>query len=97
MFWFERKAEEIKVPKTFIMDVLHLFTTSLAGEGGVQLGRYIVDIENPEIKQRFLVAVDELMSEVTEDWIKEELEITQKVLKTWKKVPDMVRSAASAG
>lgn len=97
MFWFEKKAEEIEVPKTFIMDVLHLFTTSHAGEGGVQVGRYIVDIENPKIKQRFLVAVDELMSEATEDWIKEELEITQKVLKTWKKAPVMARTAASAG
>ncbi len=97
MFWFERKAEEIEDPKSFIMDVLHLFTTSHAGEGGVQLGRYIVDIENPVIKRSFLVAVDELMSETSEDWIKEELEITQKVLKTWKKETVVARSAASAG
>jgi hypothetical protein len=63
----------------------------------VQVGRYIVDIENPKIKQKFLVAVDELVSESAEEWIKEELEITQKVLKTWKKEPVMARSAASAG
>lgn len=63
----------------------------------MQVGRYIVDIENPKIKQKFLVAVDELVSESAEEWIKEELEITQKVLKTWKKEPVMARSAASAG
>lgn len=55
MFWFERKAEEIEDPKKFSVDVLHEYVRAHAGEGGVQLGDYIADIENAEVKRRFLI------------------------------------------
>lgn len=97
MFWFEKKAEEIEDPKKFIVTVLRKFVRVHAGSGGVQLGRYIVDIENPFIKRRFVATVDELAGETTEDWIREELEFTQKVLKTWKREAVVAKSAASAG
>lgn len=96
MFWFERKAEEVEDPKRFSVDVLHEYVRAHAGEGGVQLGDYIADIENAEVKRRFLVAVDELIGETAEDWIKEELEIAKKVIAS-KKREAVVYRTASAG
>lgn len=81
MYWFERKAEEIEDIKKFIDDVLRLFTTSLAGEGGIQLGRYIAEIESYETKSKFLDVVKEvLLRDDTENWIKEELEVAKEVI-----------------
>ena len=79
MFWFERKAEEIENPKDFIIEVLYLFTRAEHGEGGLDLGNYLSEIENATVKQRFLTAIDELLGKDTEDWIKEELEIAKKL------------------
>lgn len=80
MFWFLRKAEEIENPKEFIIEVLYLFTRTEPGEGGLDLGNYLSGIKDAAIKQRFLIAVEELLSGDAEDWIKKELEITKKVV-----------------
>jgi hypothetical protein len=98
MFSFEGNAEFVmEEPKKFIEAFLRKFVRVHAGSGGVQLGRYIVAIKDPGIKQSFLTAVDDLMNEPGEDWIVRELEFTKRVLKTWKKEPVTARSAASAG
>lgn len=96
MFWFERKAEEVEDPKKFSVDVLHEYVRAHAGEGGVQLGDYIAEIENADVKQKFLVVIEELLKENTEDWIKEELEIAKKVIAS-KKREAVVYRTASAG
>lgn len=96
MFWFERKAEEIENPKDFIVEVLYLFTRTEPGEGGLDLGNYLSEIENATIKQRFLTAVEELLSGDAEDWIKEELEIAKKVIAS-KKREAVIYRTASAG
>lgn len=80
MFWFLRKAEEIENPKEFIIEVLYLFTRAEPGEGGLDLGNYLSGIKDAAIKQRFLTAVEELLSGDAEDWIKKELEVTKKVV-----------------
>lgn len=86
MFWFERKAEEIEDPKKFIEDVLREFTTSLAGEGGIQLGRYVAEIKSPETQSTFLDAINVmLLSNETEDWMKEELAVTKEVVEVREK------------
>lgn len=86
MFWFEKKPKTIKNPKEFITAVLRLFTTCLEGEGGVQLGRYIVEIKDGKIKEKFLNAIEEMTKNPdVEVWIKEELEFAKLVVKTWKK------------
>ncbi len=95
MFWFERRAEEIENPKEFIIEVLHLFTRAEPGEGGLDLGGYLSEIEDVSVKQRFLVAVEELLKEDIEGWIKEELEIAKKVIAGRKHEAVIYKSASA--
>ncbi len=86
MFWFEKNPKTIKNPKEFIDAVLRKFTRVHAGSGGVQLGRYIVDIKDGRAKEKFLNAIKEMIENPdVEVWIREELAFAKLVIKTWKK------------
>lgn len=86
MFWFEKDPKTIKNPVEFIDAVLRKFVRVIAGSGGVQIGRYVAEIEDRKVKEKFLNAIEEIIENPNvEDWVKEELETAKLVIKTWKK------------